>query len=53
MDNRKIDRKNTKQIVIETELHQRLKLMATKRSMTIKTLVEGVLAEFLAIEERS
>ncbi len=50
MENRKIDQKTTKQLVIDAGLHQRLKMMAAERSMTIKTLVEGCLAELLVVK---
>lgn len=50
MENRKIEEKTTKDIRIDAGLHQLLKLEATKRSMTIKTLLEGYLAELLAVE---
>lgn len=48
--NRKIDKKTTKQIRIDIGLHELLKSKAKKRSMTIKTLLEGYLAELLAVE---
>jgi len=43
------DKNSTKQIRIDAGLHQRLKLEATKRSMSIKTLLEGYLADLLGV----
>lgn len=39
----------TKQIVIDSGLHQLLKIKATKADTTIKELVEGCLAELLEV----
>ncbi len=50
---RKIDKKLTKQVRIDTGLHQLLKIKAAKRSMSIKELLEGYLAELLAVEEKT
>ena len=52
MTNRQVDKKSTKQVRIDAGLHQLLKLEATKRSISIKTLLEGCLAELLAIENK-
>ena len=51
MKNRQIDNKSTKQIRIDAGLHQLLKIKAAKLRTSIKTLVEGCLAELLGIEE--
>lgn len=45
------DNKLTKQIRIDAGLHQLLKLKATKEGKSIKTLLEGYLADLLAVEE--
>ena len=50
MKNRQIDQKTTKQIRIDAGLHHLLKMEAAKLGMTIKALLEGYLAELLAIE---
>lgn len=50
-ENRQIDKKLTKQIRIDAGLHQLLKLKATKAGMSIKTLLEGYLADLLAVDE--
>lgn len=47
MKNRKIDEKKTKQVVVDQGLHLLLKLEATRRSKTIKTLLEGYIADGL------
>lgn len=48
--NRKIDQKPTKQVVIDTGLHQLLKIKASKEEKTIKGLLEEYLADVLAVE---
>jgi len=45
MENRQIDRKLTKQIRIDTWWHRFLKTKAAMSGMSIKTLLEGHLAE--------
>lgn len=52
MKNRQIDKNKTKQIRIDFGIHQLLKLEATRRSMSIKTLLEGYLSDLLAVEEK-
>ena len=47
---RQIDKKSTKQVRIDTGLHQLLKVKAAKSGMTIKTLLEGYLADLLAVD---
>lgn len=47
---RQIDRKPTMQVRIDTGLHQLLKVKAAKQHTSIKTLLEGCLAELLAVE---
>lgn len=46
-----IDKKSTKQIRIDAGLHILLKLKATKAGVSIKTLLEGYLADLLAVEQ--
>lgn len=48
-ENREIDQKKTKQVLIDTELHRLVKMKAADEKTTIRTLVEGALAELLAI----
>lgn len=49
-DGRQIDKKTSKQVRIDTGLHRLLKLQAIKEETTIKGLLEGYLAELLAVE---
>jgi len=49
--NLQIDRNSTKQIRIDSGLHQRLKIKAAESGESIKTLLEGYLADLLGIEE--
>ena len=51
MKSNKIDKNLTKQIRIDTGLHQLLKVKAAKSGMSIKTLLEGYLADLLTVEE--
>lgn len=51
MQNRQIDNKPTKQIRIDAGLHQLLKIKAAQLKTTIKTLVEGCLADLLGVQE--
>ncbi len=46
------DKNLTKQIRIDAGLHQLLKIKAASSGMSIKTLLEGYLAELLALEEK-
>ncbi len=41
------DKKTTKQVRIDAEIHLSLKLKATKRKMSIKTLLEGYIVDGL------
>lgn len=50
--NQQIDRKSTKQIRIDAGLHQLLKVKAARAGTSIKTLLEGYLAELLAVESK-
>ena len=50
MESKQIDNKSTKQVRIDAGLHQLLKVKAAKSGMSIKTLLEGYLAEMLAVE---
>ncbi len=47
MENRQIDRKLTKQVRIDTGMHQLLKIKAAKSGMTIKTVLEGAVIDLL------
>ncbi len=53
MQNRQIDTKKAKQVLIDTELHRLLKIKAAQEKTTIKALLEGVLAELLSVEGRT
>ncbi len=48
--NRKIDQKRVKQVVTDSGLHQIAKIKAAKSGTTIRSVIENVLAEILAIE---
>lgn len=50
MQNRLVDKKRNKQVLIDTELHRLLKIKAAQDKTTIKALLEGVLAEMLSVE---
>ena len=50
MKNTQIDKKLTKQVRIDSGLHQLLKLKAAESSVTIKALVEGYLVELLEVK---
>ncbi len=50
--NQQIDKKTTKQIRIDAGLHKLLKLKATTAGMSIKALLEGYLADLLAVDNR-
>jgi predicted HicB family RNase H-like nuclease len=47
MTNRQIDKKVTKQVRIDMGLHQLLKIQAAKDGMSIRTLLEGYVADIL------
>ncbi len=47
------DKNSTKQVRIDAGLHQLLKIKATRAGVSIKTLLEGYLAELLAVEKVS
>lgn len=53
MQNRQIDKKSTKQIRIDAGLHHLLKVKAAEGGMSIKMLLEGYLADLLAVNEIS
>lgn len=53
MQNRQIDKKLTKQVRIDSELHRLIKIKAAKSGETIKSLVEGALAELLSVNQAS
>lgn len=46
-----IDKKKTKQIRIDAGLHRLLKVKAAKSGISIRTLLEGYLADLLAIDD--
>ncbi|HUQ85339.1 MAG TPA: hypothetical protein VM077_03355 [Candidatus Limnocylindrales bacterium] len=50
MESRQIDIKKTKQVRIDAELHILLKLKATRAQTSIKTLLEGYIADILQDE---
>lgn len=47
---RQIDKKKTKQVRIDADLHKRLKIRAATEKTTIKTIIEGFLAEVLEVK---
>lgn len=49
MNNRQIDKK-TMQIRIDSGLHYRLKLEATKTKQSMKKYIESVLSEYLVLD---
>ena len=51
-NNRQIDKNLTKQVRIDTGYHTLLKIKAAKSGVSIKTLLEGYLADLLAVEEK-
>lgn len=51
MKNQQSDKNYTKQVRIDTGLHQLLKIKAAKSGISIKTLLEGYLADLLAVDE--
>lgn len=52
MRNRQSDSKSTKQIRIDSGLHKLLKIKATMAGTSIKELLEGYLAELLAVDNQ-
>lgn len=52
LNSKKSDKNSTKQVRIDTGLHQLLKIRASRAGTSIKTLLEGHLAELLAVEEK-
>lgn len=49
MQNRQIDKKTTKQVRIDINVHKHLKIQATKEGVSIKALLEGYIGELLNI----
>lgn len=49
--NRKIDEKMTMQVVIDTGYWEMLKIEATRAHMSIKRVLEGILADHYVVEE--
>ena len=52
MKNRQVDKKLTKQVRIDAELHRLLKIKSSSAGISIKTLLEGYLADLLAVENK-
>lgn len=53
MENRLIDQKRVKQVLVDVGLHKLLKKHAADRGMTIKEVLEEVLGELLSIENEA
>jgi len=51
MKKRQIDKKTTMQVRIDSGLHQLIKVKASTLGISIKTLIEGYLAEILAVDK--
>lgn len=49
--NRQIDKKKTRQVRIDSSVHQLLKIKAAESGETLRNLVEGCLADLLSIDE--
>ncbi len=50
MKNRQVDKKLTMQVRIDSELHRRIKIKASTLSVSVKTLLEGLIIEDLKEE---
>lgn len=50
LKDRQIDKNSTKQVRIDTGYHKLLKMEAARQGMTIKTLLEGYLANLLEVK---
>lgn len=53
MQNRLIDQKRVKQVVIDVGLHKMLKKYAAEQGKTIKAVLEEVLGEALSVENEA
>lgn len=53
MQSQQIDKKPTRQVRIDRELHRLVKIEAARSGETIKSLVEGALAELLAVNQNT
>ena len=53
MDKLQSDKNITKQVRIDAGLHTLLKLKATKQGTSIKTLLEGYLADLLGVDDNN
>ncbi len=51
MNNKEINRNSTTLVRIDKGMHQLLKIKAKNSGMSIKTFLEGYLADLLAVEE--
>ena len=49
-ESRQVDKKPTKQVRIDRELHRLLKIRAATEKTTIKSLIEGAIADILEVE---
>jgi len=52
MQNRQIDNNRTKQVRVSEEVHQRLKIAATRAKMTIRSFLDKYLSEWLQENEQ-
>lgn len=50
IQSRQSDKKKTKQVRIDAELHKKVKIKAAAENTNIKTLVEGCLADLLEVK---
>jgi len=48
--NREINPKTVKQVVIDAGIHRLLKIRASEAGQSVKELLEGVLADYLAVK---
>jgi hypothetical protein len=49
--NRKIDKKTTKQVVVDIWYHKQLKLRAVEDGDTVKGVLEGILSEEFPVDK--
>lgn len=52
MKSKQVNRNSTTLVRIDRGMHQLLKIKASQAGTTIKTLLEGYLADLLAVEEK-
>lgn len=53
IESKQVNKKSTSLVRIDAELHRRLKIMAATEKTSIKTLIEGVIAELLTLVRRN